>query len=76
MNSDEVLNISCIPRDYKLTQVERKIARMRNLSYQEKAEDEWYGVSTELTLFKDPWIIKKVLTTSDLGQIYRRIPNI
>ncbi|AEC08874.1 unnamed protein product [Arabidopsis thaliana] len=60
MNSDEVLNISCIPRDYKLTQVERKIARMRNLSYQEKAEDEWYGVSTELTLFKDPWIIKKV----------------
>ncbi|CAD5320272.1 unnamed protein product [Arabidopsis thaliana] len=76
MNSDEVLNISCIPRDYKLTQVERKIARMRNLSYQEKAEDEWYGVSTELTLFKDPWIIKKVLTTSDLGQLSRLLLQI
>ncbi|KAG7533083.1 DNA-binding pseudobarrel domain superfamily [Arabidopsis thaliana x Arabidopsis arenosa] len=44
---------------------------MRNLSNEGKGEDEWYGVSTELTLFKDPWIIKKVLTTSDLDQLGR-----
>ncbi|CAE6027709.1 unnamed protein product [Arabidopsis arenosa] len=71
LNSDDDLKVSCIPSDYKLTKVERKIARMRNLTNEERALDEWYGVSTELTLFKDPWIIKKVLTTSDLGQLSR-----
>ncbi|EFH41771.1 hypothetical protein ARALYDRAFT_917505 [Arabidopsis lyrata subsp. lyrata] len=52
MNSDDDPKVSCRPSDYKLTKEERKIARMRNLSNEEKAEDEWYGISTELTLFK------------------------
>lgn len=63
--------VSCTPSDNKLTNEERKIKRMRNLSNEEREKDEWFGVSTELTLFKDPWIIKKVLTTSDLGQLSR-----
>ncbi|CAL9235424.1 unnamed protein product [Arabidopsis halleri] len=66
MNSDDDLKVSCIPSDYKLTKVERKIAQMRNLTNEERALDEWYGVSTELTLFKDPWIIKKVFHFSPI----------
>lgn len=70
-SSPDESNVSCTPSDNKLTKEERKIKRMRNLSNEERANDEWFGVSTELTLFKDPWIIKKVLTTSDLGQLSR-----
>ncbi|CAL9242375.1 unnamed protein product [Arabidopsis halleri] len=36
--------VSCRPSDYKLTKAERNNAQMRNLSNEEKAEDEWYGI--------------------------------
>ncbi|KAG7564010.1 DNA-binding pseudobarrel domain superfamily [Arabidopsis suecica] len=71
MNTNDDTKVSCRPSDDKSTNEERKIKRMRYLSNEEKAEEEWYGVSTELTLFKDPWIIKKELTNSDLGQLSR-----
>ncbi|CAA7037834.1 unnamed protein product [Microthlaspi erraticum] len=65
-------SISCEPSDKQLTKEERNIARMRFLSSEEKAEEERYGVSTELTLsITDQWTIKKVLTTKDLGQLSR-----
>ncbi|XP_010513071.1 PREDICTED: B3 domain-containing protein At2g33720-like [Camelina sativa] len=70
MNPDD-RKVSCTPSDNELTNQERKIKRMRNLTNKEREKDEWNGVSTELKLFKDPWIIKKVLTTSDLGQLSR-----
>ncbi|KAG7559203.1 DNA-binding pseudobarrel domain superfamily [Arabidopsis thaliana x Arabidopsis arenosa] len=71
MNSNDDPTVSCRPSDDNSTKEERKIKRMRYLSNEEKAEEEWYGVSTELTLFQDPWIIKKELTNSDLGQLSR-----
>lgn len=65
-NSTDDSEVSC-----KLTKEERNIARIRFLSNEEREEEERYEVSTELTLFIDPWTIKKVLTTSDLGQLSR-----
>ncbi|EOA29061.1 hypothetical protein CARUB_v10025316mg, partial [Capsella rubella] len=70
-NLDDPAKVSCTPSDDKLTKEERNIKRMRNLSNEEKEKEERFGVSTELALFKDPWIITKVLTTSDLGQLSR-----
>ncbi|XP_010513069.1 PREDICTED: B3 domain-containing protein At2g33720-like [Camelina sativa] len=70
-NHDDPPKVSCSQSDNKLTRKERKTKRLRSLSSEERETDEWYGVSTELTLFKDPWILKKVLTTSDLGPLSR-----
>ncbi|XP_010418699.1 PREDICTED: B3 domain-containing protein At2g33720-like [Camelina sativa] len=72
-HDDPAAKVSCSPSDNNyLTKKERQTKRMRNLSSEEEREtDEWYGVSTELTLFKDPWILKKVLTPSDLGPLSR-----
>ncbi|CAA7037832.1 unnamed protein product [Microthlaspi erraticum] len=48
---------------------ESKIEQMRVISNEEKEEEERYGVSTELTLFTDPWTIKKALTPNDLDYL-------
>ncbi|XP_010424155.1 PREDICTED: B3 domain-containing protein At2g33720-like [Camelina sativa] len=72
-NPDDSAMVSWTPSENRLTKEERKIKQLRNLTItnEERAKEEWYGVSTELALFKDMWIIKKVLTPSDLGQLSR-----
>lgn len=59
-------NITCAPRDEELSKQEaRKIKEMRFHSKEQKEEEKQYGVSTELTLFTDPWTIKKELNKTN-----------
>ncbi|XP_044506138.1 B3 domain-containing protein At2g33720-like [Mangifera indica] len=44
-----------------------KMARMKYYSPEEEEEERQNGVSTKLSLYTDPWNIKKKLTQSDLG---------
>ncbi|XP_031281118.1 putative B3 domain-containing protein At1g78640 [Pistacia vera] len=49
----------------------KKIAMMKYYSREEEEEERLKGVSTKLTLYTDPWNIKKRLTPSDLGYLCR-----
>lgn len=53
-----------------------ELERMRMISNEEKEEEERYGVSTGLTLFADPWTIKKALTTNDLSHLNSLFLNV
>ncbi|XP_044506909.1 B3 domain-containing protein At2g33720-like [Mangifera indica] len=46
-----------------------KIARMKYCSPEEEEEERRKGVSTKLSLYTDPWKIKKKLTQSDLSDL-------
>ncbi|VVA95771.1 unnamed protein product [Arabis nemorensis] len=59
--------VTCAPRDDEFTkQQARKMKEMRFLSKEQREEEKLYGVTTELTLFTDPWIIKKEMKITDI----------
>lgn len=64
--SSDDTKISCGPRGNTGTEEkENSLMKLKLLSNEGRQEEEQYGVSTELTLFTDPWTIKKKLTISD-----------
>ncbi|KAF2582875.1 hypothetical protein F2Q68_00001360 [Brassica cretica] len=67
--SSDDTKISCVPRGNTGTEEkENSLMKLKLLSNEGRQEEEQYGVSTELTLFTDPWTIKKKLTISDRRQ--------
>ncbi|KAF8046884.1 hypothetical protein N665_3361s0002 [Sinapis alba] len=54
---------------------EPSLMKLKLLSNEGREEEEQYGVSTELTLFTDPWTIKKKLTISDRSSQNRLLLN-
>ena len=64
--SSDDTKLSCGPRGNTGTEEkENSLMKLKLLSNEGRQEEEQYGVSTELTLFTDPWTIKKKLTISD-----------
>lgn len=64
--------------DAKISCTEEKetsLMKLKLLSNEGREEEEKYGVSTELTLFTDPWTIKKKLTISDRSHLNRLLLN-
>lgn len=47
------------------------ISAMKNYTKEDEEDEKRNGVSTKLTLYSDPWMIRKSLTQSDLGNLAR-----
>ncbi|KAL0713817.1 hypothetical protein Bca4012_020795 [Brassica carinata] len=75
-SSSDDAKISCGPRgNTSNEEKEPSLMKLKLLSNEGRKEEEQYGVSTELTLFTDPWTIKKKLTISDRSHQNRLLLN-
>ncbi|KAG2332741.1 hypothetical protein Bca52824_003921 [Brassica carinata] len=74
--SSDDAKIPCGPRGNACTEEKGpSLMKLKLLSNEGRKEEEQYGVSTELTLFTDPWTIKKKLTISDRSHQNRLLLN-
>ncbi|XP_010513070.1 PREDICTED: B3 domain-containing protein At2g33720-like [Camelina sativa] len=65
----------CGPTGNKQPEEKTNLAWMRFMTDEEIKEEERHNVSTNLTLYTDPWTIKKEMTKTSLGYLNRLFLN-